>query len=542
MSGQNIRTWQAEVFNLYLKQYAEGERRTLWEATPGAGKTTAALRLVKHQIITKCAQKAFIVVPTSHLRIQWAKAALAVGIHLDNNFGADRKSLTSDFHGAVVTYQQFKGNLKLFSDLASKSVVVLDEVHHSAEGLSWGTAIIKALKNARFILCLSGTAFRSDNNPIPFVKYDQEGISTPDYTYSYSRAIREKVCRPAAIFTYGGDVSWMQDTRVYKSSFSDNLDYIASARRHKSALDPASGWVRPMILDANQMLISTRKEQPNAGGLIVCADQKSARLMAKLVHEVCGEKPILVLSDDAGASRKISSFSSSSTLWLVACNMVSEGVDIPRLRIGVYATTIKTKMYFRQFLGRIVRRSPQPNGPQVAYLYLPADPTLRKLAEEIEAEAQHYLNKPLEDLFGDLDPLKKERKEPATPNWTTLEAYNSGVDSIILHGNQLSLFAGAQSQGADNLLTAINQEVETKLAERITRSEENANCASLIRKLVGTLHKKSGKTHAQIHSSLNKAQSVKSQSECTFVKLKERVTLLEKLIEQSSASSFPYQS
>ena len=178
-----LRGWQRDSFALYERQLAAGQRTSLWEATPGAGKTTAALRVVKHQLVMKLAKTALIVVPTSHLRIQWARAAAKFGLQLDSAFGGDRKQLSSDFQGAVVTYQQFGNRKKLFKDLASNSVVILDEIHHAGDGLTWGNAIRESLEPAKFILCLSGTAFRSDNNPIPFVHYDKEGISVPDFTY-----------------------------------------------------------------------------------------------------------------------------------------------------------------------------------------------------------------------------------------------------------------------------------------------------------------------------------------------------------------------
>ncbi len=43
--------------------------------------------------------------------------------------------------------------------------------------------------------------------------------------------------------------------------------------------------------------------------------------------------------------------------------MISEGVDIRRLRILVYATNIVTELAFRQITGRIVRTDPK-NGPR----------------------------------------------------------------------------------------------------------------------------------------------------------------------------------
>ncbi len=168
MQAVKLRGWQEEAFLRYQDSLSKGEQASLWEATPGAGKTTAALHVLKDLLKRKLVQSALIVVPTSHLRLQWARSAARMGIHLDSAFGGKRTSLTSEFHGAVVTYQQFGNRIRLFREFAAKSGVILDEVHHVGDGLTWGKALRASLEPAKFILCLSGTAFRSDSNAIPF--------------------------------------------------------------------------------------------------------------------------------------------------------------------------------------------------------------------------------------------------------------------------------------------------------------------------------------------------------------------------------------
>jgi superfamily II DNA or RNA helicase len=121
-----------------------------------------------------------------------------------------------------------------------------------------------------------------------------------------------------------------------------------------------------MILDAHKMLMTIRREHPDAGALLVAANQTSARRLARLIASLTNTSPVLILSEESEAARRLKDFQESREPWLVACNMVSEGVDIPRLRVGVYATTVRTKMYFRQFLGRIVRRIPNLKALQVA--------------------------------------------------------------------------------------------------------------------------------------------------------------------------------
>ncbi len=528
MRAVQLRGWQREAFALYESQLQAGGKRSLWEATPGAGKTTAALQVVRHQLETARARTALIVVPTSHLRVQWARSALRSGIQLDYAFGGTRRRITSDFNGAVVTYQQIANSVELFRDIAAESVVVLDEVHHVGDGLAWGQTIRQSFEGARYILCLSGTAFRSDSNPIPFVSYDEAGMSAPDFVYPYARAVQDGVCRPTAVFTYGGSVSWSEHQQIYQADFADGLDPVGAARRLRAALEPASGWIQPMLTDAHNMLLATRREHPKAGGLIVCADQGHAREVASAISAISGQKPSVVLSDDSGASKKIKQFSEDESLWIVACNMVSEGVDIPRLRVGVYATSTRTKLYFRQFVGRIVRRQAHLPGMQVAYLYVPADPALQYLAEEIETECKHSIRAKSVDLFGDDLRDDRERPEGKERSWTAVGGVNSGLNTVIVHGNQLALF---ESVGVvEEVRAVVEREVELHLEQGMTRTEAKMQLATEIQRIVGLIHRKTGKPHSVIHTTLNKAQRVRSQVHCTEKQLQERLEMAQKML------------
>lgn len=527
-----LRGWQDEAFGLYKESYKSGQKCCLWEATPGAGKTTAALHLVKHQIDTRKSSRALIVVPTTHLRKQWARSALRSGLHLDSAFTARSSRIGLDFDGAVVTYQQIANSQSLFKRIALESVVVLDEVHHAGDGLSWGDSLRFALGEARFILCLSGTAFRSDSNAIPFVRYDNEGLSVPDFSYSYARAIDDHVCRPTAFFTYGGSVAWSENDRVSQASFDDQLDPATAARRLRAALEPEAGWIEPMLRDAHAMLLKTRRIDPSAGGLVVCVDQTHARRVAELLRSITGAKPTVVLSDDTGASNKIKQYSESTSEWIIACNMVSEGVDIPRLRVGVYATTVKTKMYFRQFLGRIVRR--MANGPkvQIAYLYLPADPTLKRLAEEIEEEIRHSIRPRDDDEQQDDRQRKKKDEERPPSSWMALSATNAGLSSVILNGSQLELFSvGIVPETVHDV---VHKHVENRLEEGVTRSEQKARLSAELKRLVGIYARRTGMEHSAVYSNLNKIQKVKSQLICSEKQLEERISLVERMLSGST--------
>lgn len=529
VSEIKLRPWQQEAFGIYRDAVTQGQRKILIEATPGAGKTTAALVLCMHQLRRAGAKRLGIVVPTAHLKVQWARAALALGIHLDSTFSNSTGVLARDYAGFVVTYQQIAQQPVLFRQLSRQGCVVLDEVHHAGDGLSWGDALRTAFSEANFIICLSGTPFRSDSAPIPFVTYDELGFSRPDYSYSYSRAVEEGVCRPTAFFTYGGEVAWRDEAGEMAARFSDNIDAIGSSRRLRAALDAQSGWIAPMLSEAHKMLMTARKEQPDAGGLLVAADQTSARKLARLLASLTQTKPVVILSEEALAAQNLKRFRDSHEPWLVACNMVSEGVDIPRLRVGVYATTVRTKMYFRQFLGRIVRRTPHGPKLQVAYCYLPADPVLSMLAEQIEDEIRHTIRQA--DDNSDFEKERRENVDREKPqsSWEALASTNSGINSVIVHGDQLSLFS--QSTVTEEVQHVVHQKVTARLDERRSRAEEKAILALEVRKLANMYHKRSGRTHAQIHTQLNTMQGVKTQAACTEQQMRQRITLLRQMLQ-----------
>lgn len=532
---QELRDWQKSALQVYQQSLVEGHRSILWEATPGAGKTVAAMRLCIDQLKRGLAKRVIVVVPTMHLKVQWARAAAGFGIHLDYRFGERQRNINRDFHGLVLTYQQVANRPEVFARICAATVTVLDEVHHAGDGLTWGDALRIALADTAYVLCLSGTAFRSDTNPIPFVRYDEDGISQPDYVYSYARAVEDAVCRPTVFFTYGGEVAWSDSGVQVHARFSDALDKVGRTRRLRAAIDPESGWIQPMLHDAQNLLQGVRKEHPEAAGLVTASSQQHARALARALYAVTGEKPVVVLSDDAMASVRLKEFATGSAPWLVSCNMVSEGVDIPRLRVGVYATTIRTKMYFRQFLGRIVRRTSQPLGAQPAFFYVPADPWLQRLAEEVELEQRHSIRARDEiDYFAQLEDVSsKERPERQESTWQALSGHNSGVDSVILGGGQLSLWQTGEtphSSPDDAGISEIPRPFNS--TEPQSRAELKEAIAKEIRTLVARYHRGTGQPHSHIHSLLNRKQSVKSQVECTEGQLRERLQLLEEMIEK----------
>ena len=145
-----------------------------------------------------------------------------------------------------------------------------------------------------------------------------------------------------------------------------------------------------MLAAADRRLTEVRRGVPDAGGLVIATDHLSARAYAAQLRRITGEAPTVVLSDEAGASARIEAFAAGDDRWMVAVRMVSEGVDVPRLSVGVYATSTSTPLFFAQAVGRFVRARRRG---ETASVFLPSVPLLLQHAAEMEVERDHALDR-----------------------------------------------------------------------------------------------------------------------------------------------------
>lgn len=407
-----LREWQGEVFREVEKKFAEGKKDFLIVATPGAGKTKAALRIAHEFFLKNRIERLVVITPSTNLTRQWAAESSGFAdIDLDPDFSNAQGIETVDFHGASITYAllgQDKKGVQTQNTFAKRTMVIFDEVHHAGESLTWGNAVLDAFQNAVFRLAISGTAFRSDDAKIPFITYDETNTSVADYTYSYERSIRENVCRPVYFTIHDGVMKWKVHETEFEHTFKDSLEKDQISKRLKTALDPKGDWIRGVLRSADRKLNELRaRGHANAGGLVFATTQAHAKELAKVVYELSGENPPVVISEDADGAEKINLFKNSKSKWLVSVKMVSEGIDIPRLRVGVYFTIVKAELFFRQAVGRFVRVQKELK-EQEAYIFIPQDKDLVRLAETIQEERDHALDEieksagasGQDDLFG----------------------------------------------------------------------------------------------------------------------------------------------
>ncbi len=540
-TASRLRAWQAEALQTYLDT---DPRDFLAVATPGAGKTTFALRVATELLSRGEVTAVTVVAPTEHLKGQWADAAARVGIQLDPAFRNAQERHGASFDGVALTYAQVAANAELHKRRTTRerTLVILDEIHHGGDALSWGDGIRIAFEPARRRLALTGTPFRSDTAPIPFVTYerDADGVrrSRSDYSYGYSDALRDGVVRPVIFLSYSGQMRWR--TRAgdeVSASLGEPLTKDLTAQAWRTALDPAGDWIPAVLAAADRRLTEVRRGVPDAGGLVIATDQTKARAYARVLREVTGEKPVVVLSDDDGASARIDEFSAGEQRWMIAVRMVSEGVDVPRLAVGVYATSAATPLFFAQAIGRFVRARRRG---ETASVFLPSVPVLLELAAQLEVERDHALDRVLTaeekgDFFTPEDALmaaanreEKASDELMLPGFEALDAQAS-FDRVLFDGGEFGTGAEVGSieeeeyLGIPGLLEPeqVHALLRARQADQVKQQkrqaagkaqrEQNAGISdhkrrAALRKelsgLVAAWSRRSNKPHAVIHTEL----------------------------------------
>ena len=535
-------------------------------ATPGAGKTTFALRVAGELLADRTVAAVTVVTPTEHLKNQWALAAARLGIPLDPTFRNADGATARDFRGAVLTYAQVAAAPTLHRARTAnrRTLVVLDEVHHAGDALSWGDAVREAFEPAARRLALTGTPFRSDENPIPFVRYEPEPDgalrSAADHAYGYGEALRDGVVRPVIFLAYSGEARWRTRAGLELSARlgePGTAEYVARAWR--TALDPAGDWVPAVLRAADQRLSRVRTAMPDAGGLVIATDQTAARAYEAMMREITGTAPALVLSDDRGSTARIARFAASDERWMVAVRMVSEGVDVPRLAVGVYATSASTPLYFAQAIGRFVRAR---RSGEIAPVFLPSVPPLLRLAGELEAVRDHVLGRRRSDSDEDggwdddlLAAAQAGRDEQTDEDkaFTALGA-SAQLDQVIFDGASFGTGATPGTPEEEDYLGLPGlldpEQVATLLRARQAKQvalqkkappavtapvapppmathERRAALRKQLNALVAAYHHRTGRPHGAIHSELRRQCGGPPTAVCTIEQLEQRIATVQ---------------
>ena len=331
------------------------------------------------------------------------------------------------------------------------------------------------------------------------------------------------------------------------ATFRDEVDRADWSARLRTALDCDGNWL-PTVLDkAVQRLDRIRATHHDAGGLVIATDHEHAREIAAKMTALTNTVPEVVLSDDPRASEKIAAFASSTAPWIIAVRMISEGVDVPRLRVAVFATTTTTALFFRQAVGRIARWTPGLT-VQPAYFFVPDDHRLRGHAATIAMQRRHSVQKRPTSEIQVKDPTALDDREEqmslfAALSSTVLEEERAGSDGIDPSEAQITSNAGdlvghpfdlppppplagrAEEHSVPDALASIRSRFVGKRELR----DKNSDRVRTIARIVGWEHR-------AVNGELNRRSGVHRITEATTQQLEHRLNTAEAWLEELTGS------
>lgn len=560
MANGDLREWQRAARERYHARNGGENNNFLVVATPGAGKTTFALTIATDLIDRGVVNKIVVVVPTKHLRKQWAKAGARRGLQLDHVFENRNGAVGADFDGVVVTYQAVASQPLLWRRLATnkRTMVIFDEIHHAGDGenLIWGEALNNAFEHAERRLLLSGTPFRTDGRPIPFVSYDETRRAVAGFNYDYGMALTDGgVVRPVVFPAWDGKSQWRRSGQMAITSVDlSEADKDEVPPALKAALDPDGEWIPSVLREAHGALTQMRIDTPDAGGLVVASDQFAATRYAQLLRRITGTEVPVAISDNPDASTIIDEFSKSSDPWIVAVQMIAEGVDIPRLGVGVYASRVRTQMFFTQVVGRFVRLRGEDD-PTTARLFIPSINILLTYAQGIEktvdavlAEEEKKVREVQDgDGDGESDTLfpayetigvsaGRHHATIASGSAFTTEQLDQARKTMEMSGPApasvtIEYVAGLlASAGKLNAVTLVAQRDDEQESEPL--GDQKKKLRALIHKKVARLSLLTGRPYAHVNNELNQAlnNAVKT---ATREQLLKRLKMLDDAIKEA---------
>lgn len=412
MTTINLRPWQAACANKAIDWLQAGEdRHFLINAAPGAGKTICASIIAQRLFEAGMIDRAIVIAPRTTVVNQWAdEFKFVTGRPMLKITGADEEP---ENYGVdlCATWSAIQGSLDGLQAVCrqDRTLVICDEHHHAARAAAWGDGADGAFADAKYSLILTGTPIRSDGKESVWLAYDDQGlIDHPEggaYTLSYGEAVDLEYCRPITFHRHEGKFSvTLDDGENISVSGTEDTDFSPALKRirglqqaldyYKLACTPkylASGAADPDSYQANMLqwsidkLNDLRLRMPEAGGLVIAPNIPVAEYMAELLELLDGEKPVVVHNQVANPEGKITAFRNSKKRWIVSVAMISEGVDIQRLRVLAYLPNAQTELSFRQAMGRVVRNF-GPQDDSRAYVVMPTHRIFEEYARRVEAE------------------------------------------------------------------------------------------------------------------------------------------------------------
>jgi superfamily II DNA or RNA helicase len=378
----NLRVWQKECIEEAISRYQSGQSHFLCLATPGAGKTLMASRLAKRLIDDDLIDLIICITPAIIVSDDFKnELEVQLGKKLNGKLGSIGRCLT--YHAMLS-----ENNIwDLFED--HRVFVIFDEIHHCSgndlhNSNAWGQKIISEIQGkASYTLALTGTPWRSDNIPITLGQYSNSGTVHCDYLYGLTRAVEDKVCRTPSITLIDNNKITLTESGS-SSQFNSFETLFKDSKCNYQSLIESESLIEYMLKQADRKLNTLRKIDDKSGGLIVASSVSHARNIHKTLKRLLNEDAHIVTYLEPDAVSLIKQYKGSKTKWIISVGMISEGTNIPRLKVCCYLTRVKTELYFRQVLGRVLRADGSEN--DTGFFYMPAEPTLSEYAYRVDQD------------------------------------------------------------------------------------------------------------------------------------------------------------
>ena len=334
-----LRDWQDKAIKAALKKFQTLYSHFLLLATPGSGKTVMASTLA--DILIK-EDKVDLVLCFSPSTV------------VANDFKVELEAITKKrfcgglgAKGSSLTYQSMRHLDETFWSLFEtyRVFVIFDEIHHCAgndieNANAWGAQILKNIQGkALYTIALTGTPWRTDTVPIALANYvgEHNQISV-DYKYDLNQAIKDGVCRAPhttlldnELISVIGDNGGNTFTSVAKFLEQSGLSYLELIAHDEV--------IRQILSHGITRLNKERRFASDAGGLIVAASVSHAKQIQRLLGEL-GETSEVVTYREDDPESLIQNFKYSTQKWIISIGMISEGTNIPRLRVCSYLSLV----------------------------------------------------------------------------------------------------------------------------------------------------------------------------------------------------------
>lgn len=375
-----LRKWQSKCVKAALEHFKLKSKHFFVLATPGSGKSIMAAELAAQLFQQNNIDLVLCLSPSAEVRDG-----------ISRTFNSHRPDIFHDGIGSIVvsmTYQKLltldDGFLK--PALNKRLLVILDEVHHCSGGgesipNAWGSKILnQILAYATYTLSLSGTPWRTDKLPIALAKYCINDSLIVNYQYGLAQAISDGVCRRPIVTLIDNDIC-----KINNKTYTSISDALTKTELMYQQIVEDGTALKHILKLSIKKLNSIRSKTPDAAGLVVAYSIEHARKIKKLLEMTFGQTADIVTYREKHAQQIIKNFRNGNAQWIVSVGMIAEGTDIPRLHVCCHITTVRTELYFRQILGRIMRLRAIDNS-NVCYLFTFAEPDLKRFADNIQIE------------------------------------------------------------------------------------------------------------------------------------------------------------